>query len=85
LILILKIYLDKALYWLSGGDIEWITKKHYNKAWSEVYLSYQEEFGMTIFNIIKKSNTLGEVRNGFSKYLNLPVLYEFSLNKGFIK
>ena len=76
---------DKALYWLTGGDIEWVTKKHYNKAWSDVYLMYQEEFGMQIINIIKKSNTLCEVRNGFVKYMNLPTLYEFSLNKGFIK
>lgn len=76
---------DKALYWLTGGDVEWISKKHYNKSWSDVYLIYQEEFGLSIINIIKKSNTIGEVRNGFIKYMNLPILYEFSLNKGFIK
>ncbi len=76
---------DKALYWLSGGDVEWATQKNYNKCWSEVYLTYQEEFGIQIINIIKKSKTIGEVRNGFIKYINLPILYEFSLNKGFIK
>lgn len=76
---------DKALYWLTGGDGEWVSKKHYNKSWSEVYLTYQEEYGLTIINIIEKANTLGEVRNGFIKYMNLPTLYEFSLKKGFIK
>ena len=76
---------DKALYWLSGGDKEWVTKQHYSKSWSEVYLSYQEEFGITIINIKKKSKTLGEVRNGFIKSLSLATLYEFSLDKGFIK
>ena len=76
---------DKTLYWLSGGDKEWVTKNHYSKAWSDVYLSYQEEFGLMIINIIKKSKTLGDVMNGFTKYLNLSTLYEFSLEKGYLK
>ena len=76
---------DKTLYWLSGGDREWATKQNYIKSWSDVYLSYQEEFGLTIINIIKKSKTLGEVRDSFVKKLNLPTLYEFSLEKGYIK
>lgn len=76
---------DKTLYWLSGGDKEWVTKQHYSKSWSEVYLTYQEEFGLTIINIIKKSKTFGDVRNAFLKHLGLPTLYEFSLQKGFIK
>ena len=80
-----KISPDKALYWLTGGDTEWVVKKHYNKAWSDVYLTYQEEFGLQIINIFKKSNTIGDVRNGFIKHMNLPTLYEFSLSKGFIK
>ena len=76
---------DKTLYWLSGGDREWVTKQHYSKSWADVYLSYQEEYGISIINIIKKSKTLGEVKNGFIKYFNLQTLYEFSLDKGFIK
>ena len=29
---------DKTLYWLSGGDREWITRTNYSKSWSDVYL-----------------------------------------------
>lgn len=76
---------DKALYWLTGGDNEWVSKKHYDKSWSEVYLTYQEEYGLSIIEIIEKSKTLRDVRNGFIKHMNLPTLYEFSLKKGFIK
>jgi hypothetical protein len=28
---------------------------------------------------LKKSKTMNDVRNGFLKYLNLPILYEFAL------
>jgi len=76
---------DKALYWLSGGDAEWVTKKHYSKSWSDVYLSFQEEYGLIIIDIISKAKTIGEVREGFIKQLNLPTLYEFCLSKGFLK
>ena len=75
---------DKTLYWLSGGDKEWITRVHYSKSWSDVYLSYQEEFGMVVFNIVNKSKTFGDIKKEFLKKLNLPTLYEFSLEKGFI-
>jgi hypothetical protein len=76
---------DKTLYWLSGGDKEWATKQNYNKSWSEVYLSYQEEYGMLIINIINKAKTFGDIKNEFIKKLNLPTLYEFSLEKGYLK
>jgi len=75
---------DKTLYWLSGGDREWINRNHYNKSWSEVYLTFQEEFGMTVINIINKSNTFGEIKKAFMRKLNLPIMYEFALEKGFI-
>lgn len=76
---------DKTLYWLSGGDKEWINKLHYNKSWSEVYLSFQQEFGMNIISIINKSKTFGDIKTEFLKKLNLPIIYEFSLENGYIK
>jgi len=68
---------DKTLYWLSGGDNEWIGRTNYSKSWSEVYLNFQEEFGMIIINIIKY--LVGNL------LLNIPTIYEFSLEKGYIK
>jgi hypothetical protein len=75
----------KCLYWLSGGIKEWKSLENYNKNWSECYLDFQEEFGMLILNIIKKSKRLSDIRDGFSKYLNLPILYEFAMSKNIIK
>jgi len=76
---------DKALYWLSGGDTEWLSKNHYNINWSEVYLTYQEEFGLTIIDIILKAKKFEDIRKKFIQKLNLPILYEFALEKNIIK
>ena len=76
---------DKALYWLSGGDAEWLSKNHYNINWSEVYLTYQEEFGLTIIDIILKAKNFEDIRKKFIQKLNLPILYEFALEKNIIK
>lgn len=76
---------QKALYWLSGGDNEWITLQNYNRPWPQCLLDFQEEFGIMVISILKKSKTLGDVRDGFLKYLNLPVLYEFALSKNLLR
>jgi hypothetical protein len=76
---------DKALYWLSGGDIEWISKNHYNFNWSEVYLAYQEEFGLSIIDIISNSYNFEEIKKEFLNKLNLSILYEFALENNFVK
>jgi hypothetical protein len=76
---------EKALFWLSGGYTEWRTLENYNRPWCDCYLEFQEEFGFIIINIIKKSKTLGDVRDKFLKHLNLPILYEFSLSKDYVK
>jgi hypothetical protein len=72
---------EQALYWLSGGDYEWKVMNNYKKIWSEVSLDFQEEFGLRIISILKKSKTMRDIRDGFLKYLNLPILYEFALEK----
>ena len=76
---------EKSLFWLSGGYSEWRTLENYNKPWCDCYLDFQEEFGYLIVNIIKKSKTLRDVRENFLKYLNLPILYDFSINKNMIR
>jgi hypothetical protein len=72
---------EKSLYWLSGGDNEWQLMNNYKKSWMECSLEYQEEFGLRVISILKKSKTMKDIKNGFLKYLNLPVLYEFALEK----
>jgi hypothetical protein len=72
---------EKSLYWLSGGDTEWQLMNNYKKSWMECSLEYQEEFGLRVISILKKSKTMKDIKNGFLKYLNLPILYEFALEK----
>lgn len=74
----------RALYWLSGGDIEWKEMENYKKSWSECSLDFQEEFGLRVISIIKRSKTLRDIKNGFVKYLNLPILYEFALENDIV-
>lgn len=73
---------SKCLYWLTGGDKEWGREENYKKYWHEVQLEFQEEFGVLIISILKKSKTLKDVRTGFLKYLNLATLYNFAIEKG---
>ena len=76
---------EKSLYWLTGGYDEWKNLENYNKPWSEYYLDFQEEFGMLIVNIIKKSKTLKDIRDKFMRLLNLPTLYDFAISKNMVR
>lgn len=71
----------KSLYWLTGGRVEWEESNNYKKYWHECLLDFQEEFGWLIIDIIKHSKTFGDIREGFLKNLNLPILYNFALSK----
>lgn len=71
----------RALYWLTGGDREWLTLENYRKNWTECEWDFQERFGYTIMEILKNSETYNDIRNGFIKKLNLSVLYDFALSK----
>ena len=76
---------EKALFWLTGGSSEWRTLENYNRPWCDCYLDFQEEFGMLIFNIVKRNKKLKEIRSCYSKYLSLPILYDFAISKNMIK
>lgn len=76
---------EKSLYWLTGGDIEWKTLENYENPWSESYLYFQEEFGLSIVNILKKTKKLNDIKEGFKKNINLPTIYEFALSKKLLK
>lgn len=82
---VIDIVPEKTLFWLSGGYSEWRTLENYNRPWSDCYLDFQEEFGSLVFNITKRSKTLGEIRDNFIIHLGLPKLYEFALSKGLIR
>ncbi len=75
---------EKCLFWLTGGKNEWSSCENYIINWSKCHLDFQEEFGILIINIVKRSKNLGDIRKHFLKYLNLAILYDFALSKGFI-
>lgn len=75
----------KALYWLSGGKEEWGTLKNYKKPWHECNLLFQEKFGNTVLDIMKKSKNLKDIKDGFAKHLNLPTIYDFAIYQDLIK
>ena len=76
---------EKSIYWLSGGHKEWRSLEHYKKPWRELSPIFTDEYGNLIKKIIKKSKTLGEIREQFLKYMNLSIIYEFALDKEIIK
>jgi hypothetical protein len=76
---------EKSLFWLTGGYKEWENLENYTKPWYDCYLEFQEEFGFIIINIVKRAKTLRDIRDGFLKYLNLPVLYDFALSKDLVR
>lgn len=75
---------EKVLYWLTGGNSEWDDKSHYKYEWGEINTIFNHKFEDIIMEIIGKSNTLGDIKRGFMKNMNLPVIYEFALNNDLI-
>lgn len=75
----------KCLYWLSGGDSEWITLHNYKQPWHQCFLDFQEEFGLLVIKILEEAKTLKDIRNGFMQYLNLPIIYDFALSKNLLR
>lgn len=71
-----------TLYWMSGGDEEWVLQDNYKKEWHECYLEYQQEFGLKIIGIVERSETLNDIQKEFKKYLSLATLYDFALRRG---
>jgi len=75
----------RCLYWLTGGDKEWIKLNNYSKPWNQCDSLFGDEFEFVVRWILKKSKNLGEIRDSFIEHLNLPVLYEFALSKNLVK
>ena len=76
---------ERSLFILTGGYQEWSNLEHYNRPWCDCYLDFQEEFGFLVINIVKRAKKLSDIRDGFLKYLNLPVLYDFAISRNFVR
>ena len=75
----------RCLYWLTGGDNEWVKLHNYKKPWNQCDDYFLQEFDFVITWILKKSKTLEDIKNSFIEYLNLPTLYECALKKNLVK
>ncbi len=72
----------KSLYWLTGGDDEWMSNSNnYKYKWHECVNEFTEKFGEDIIDIIETSKTLLDVRKQIMDRLNLPILFEFALDR----
>ena len=76
---------ERCLYWLSGGDKEWSPLEHYLHPWFTCCGDFCAKWGRDVADIVDKSATLGEVRDGFRDRLNLHVIYDWCVGRGHIR
>lgn len=76
---------EKSLFWLTGGYKEWENLNNYNTNWSDCFLEFQEEFGFLVINGVRRAKRLKDIRDYFIKYINLPVLYDFAVERDLVK
>ena len=55
----------RCLYWLTGGDNEWVKLHNYKKPWNQCDDYFLQEFDFVITWILKKSKTLEDIKNSF--------------------
>jgi hypothetical protein len=76
---------ERCLYWLSGGDREWALQEHYCQPWSACCPEFCDRWGDQVRAVISGSATLGDVRDGFRSGLNLHVIYDWCISRGFVR
>ena len=80
-----NIDIKNALYWLSGGDVEWIDNNIYNIKWENCYSLFIQKFEKKLLYINEQVTTLGECKEKLIQELSLPIIYEFALKNKLIK
>ena len=75
---------SKALYWLTGGNNEWINPTNYKVDWHEASIIYKKKFGSKVTRIIRKAKTIADIKESFEHNFNLTDLYEFAIKKDLI-
>lgn len=80
-----NVFPEKSLYWLSGGDSEWITLEHYSDSWFNCMFDFCSKWSSDITNSVESAKSLGDVRKYFVNQLNLLRIYEWAISKGFTR
>lgn len=73
----------KSLYWITGGDSIWGMGKARIEGWDIFGGVFGDEFGDDILDIVKDSETLGDIRDGLETRLmfiriNVREYYKYS-------
>ena len=76
-----NINVKNALYWISGGDREWLQNNMYNNTWDNCSELFIKNFENILYKINEEVITLGDCRDAIIKYLALHNIYEFALSK----
>lgn len=77
--------IDNTLYWLSGGDREWLSLVNFNTPWLECVGLFRDKFGYILQNALKKAKCLGDIRKEYNKKLNISIIYDFAIEKNLIR
>lgn len=76
---------ERSLYWLSGGDSEWVFLDNYSDSWYNYCTDFCNRWGSLVMDSIEKSDTLSDIRDSFKKNLNLLAIYDWAIGRGFIR
>lgn len=76
---------ERCLYWLSGGDTEWVLLEHYRLPWPACYPDFCERWGAQVAAVAESSRTLGDIREGFRSRLGLVLLYDWCVSAGLVR
>lgn len=75
----------QALYWLSGGDEEWMENDHYSKKWAEVCTLFADRFTDSLLDEMMHCNTIGDIAKVLMTYYNITYMYDYALSIGIVK
>ena len=76
---------EKSLYWLSGGDSEWMTLEHYSESWYNLHQDFSIKWSPIINSIVSESKNLAEIKEELEKRLNLAIIYDWAISRGFTR
>lgn len=81
-----SINISKSIYWITGGDREWkSTNSIYRGTWDEYQSVFEHKLTPMVKNYMHNFKTLGDVRTYLLNNMNLPFIYELSLELNMIK
>lgn len=75
---------EKTLYWLSGGDKEWVILDNYSISWYDCHDIFCLKFGHLVHQSVEHSKTLNDIRKFLKQNLNLAIIWDWAISKGFV-